>query len=148
MAAPSIRVCTLLPGSTDTPLFQHAANYTGREITPLTPIYDAERLGRAIVRLAERPRRELVVGAAPKLLCRVDALAPGPVERWVGRRIEGDHFGDRPAPQTRGNLYEPLPGLAVISGGWKAGASRRRNVAALLGAAAVLPALALWASRR
>ncbi|HET6518579.1 MAG TPA: SDR family NAD(P)-dependent oxidoreductase, partial [Geminicoccaceae bacterium] len=28
--APDIHVCTVLPASSDTPLFQHGANYTGR----------------------------------------------------------------------------------------------------------------------
>ena len=35
---PAIHICTVLPGSTDTPLFQHAGNYIGRALQPLKPI--------------------------------------------------------------------------------------------------------------
>ena len=38
-----IHVCTVLPASIDTPLFQHAANYSGRAVKALTPIYSADR---------------------------------------------------------------------------------------------------------
>jgi hypothetical protein len=44
-----IQVCTVLPGSTDTPLFQHAGNYTGRAVQPLRPMVEAEAVGALIV---------------------------------------------------------------------------------------------------
>jgi NAD(P)-dependent dehydrogenase (short-subunit alcohol dehydrogenase family) len=47
---PGIRVCTVLPGSIDTPLFQQAGNYTGRRAQPLAPVIRPERVARAVVR--------------------------------------------------------------------------------------------------
>jgi NAD(P)-dependent dehydrogenase (short-subunit alcohol dehydrogenase family) len=35
---PDIHVATLLPGSVDTPIFQHAGNWTGRSIRPVPPV--------------------------------------------------------------------------------------------------------------
>src|SRR5690606_16644117 len=39
-----VHVCTVLPGPVDTPLFVHAANYTGRELKPIRPVIDAHRV--------------------------------------------------------------------------------------------------------
>jgi NAD(P)-dependent dehydrogenase (short-subunit alcohol dehydrogenase family) len=37
--ARDIHVCTLMPASIDTPFFQHAADYTGRRVKPMPPVY-------------------------------------------------------------------------------------------------------------
>jgi short-subunit dehydrogenase len=46
-----IAVCEVAPGPVDTPLFQHAANYTGRGVKPIRPVIDVERVADAIVSL-------------------------------------------------------------------------------------------------
>jgi short-subunit dehydrogenase len=81
--APDIHVCTVLPGSTDTPLFQHAANYTGRAIKPIPPVEDANRVADIIVELAARPRREAFVGSG-YIVPVLKAIAPEAMERKVG----------------------------------------------------------------
>src|SRR5437773_4760580 len=63
-----IHICTVMPASIDTPIFQHAANYTGRAIRPIPPVYKAELVARTIVRLTVHPRREVVVGRSGRLL--------------------------------------------------------------------------------
>jgi len=50
-----IDVCTVIPPSIDTPLFQHAANVAGRPVKSLRPILRLERVAPAIVRCA-KPR--------------------------------------------------------------------------------------------
>lgn len=139
--APDIHVCTVLPASTDTPLFQQAANYTGRSIVPLRPVYPPERVARAIVRLAERPRREVTIGLAGRGALLGRMLAPGLTERVTAHVVDRTHFEDWPAEPTQGNLYEPIAQLALAHGGW-----RRRGPGRILlgGAAAVVPALTAW----
>lgn len=44
-----------MPSAIDTPIFQHAANYTGRPIRPLHPTYPAEKVRQVIV-LVEGPK--------------------------------------------------------------------------------------------
>src|SRR5438132_13698846 len=44
---------------------------------------------------------------------------PGLAERVVAAKVERDHFQDRPAEPTSGNLFEPMPGWASVQGGWK-----------------------------
>src|SRR5690606_17937861 len=68
LAGTKIDACLVVPASVDTPLFDHAANFTGVEMKVMPPIYRPQRVARAIVRCAESPRREVLVGSAPRVL--------------------------------------------------------------------------------
>src|SRR5215207_8405901 len=56
-ADPRIHVCTVSPGSVDTPIFKVAANYAGRTGRPPPPVSSADKVARVVLRRAERPRR-------------------------------------------------------------------------------------------
>lgn len=147
--APDIHVCTLLPPTVDTPLFQHAANFTGRAVQAMPPVLSAERVARAIVALARRPRRELVVGLSGRAIATGHQIAPSRVERMMARKVERDHFERRPAEPTLGNLFDPMPAQSGTSGGWKRhqrGRRARKLVAA--GLALSIPVVALALARR
>jgi NAD(P)-dependent dehydrogenase (short-subunit alcohol dehydrogenase family) len=116
-----IDVCTVKPASIDTPLFQHAANLTGRAPKPLRPVLAPERVAAAIVRCAKRPRSEVVVGMSGRQLLLLHTLAQPLCERLMTRNVERDHFRDEPAPPTEGNVREPVPEWTGTTGGWKAG---------------------------
>jgi short-subunit dehydrogenase len=141
--AADIHACTVMPASIDTPLFQQSANYTGREVKALAPTYPAETVARAIVRLARRPKREVVVGAAGRMMMTRHALAPGHYEKSAARHVESGHFQERPAAPSRGNLYEPIEQHASVSGGWESPRTSRFAVAALAGLALTVPAVLL-----
>jgi NAD(P)-dependent dehydrogenase (short-subunit alcohol dehydrogenase family) len=115
---PGIAVCTVLPGPIDTPLFQHAANFSGRRVKPIKPVIDAHRVAGTIVSCAERPRRECAVGASTTEILGWNRLFPGLVEKIAARQIDRDHFADAPAQPSRGNVLEPVSGGTEISGGW------------------------------
>ncbi|HLI75766.1 MAG TPA: SDR family oxidoreductase [Acidobacteriaceae bacterium] len=117
--AEDIHVCTVLPGSTDTPLFQQAANYTGRAVKPIPPVDDPDRVAEVIVRCAEQPEREVVVSGTGSRLILMHTLAPGWVERQIASKVEHEHFQEGPAVPTPGNLFEPMPHWARIRGGWQ-----------------------------
>jgi NAD(P)-dependent dehydrogenase (short-subunit alcohol dehydrogenase family) len=116
-----IAVCTVMPASIDTPLFQHAANFAGRPIKPLRPILRPERVAAAIVRCARRPRREVVVGLSGRQLIVLHDLALPLFERIMSRNVDREHFLQRPAEPTAGNLREPVPEWTGVTGGWKDG---------------------------
>jgi NADP-dependent 3-hydroxy acid dehydrogenase YdfG len=126
--APGIRVCTLLPSSMDTPVYQHAGNYTGRVVGPPPPVYHPERVARAMVSLAERPRRVTYVGAAGRIGATLQRIVPGVVERVFARYVERTSFGERAAPHTDGNIFAPMSIWTSVTGGWRA----RSGPAALL----------------
>jgi NAD(P)-dependent dehydrogenase (short-subunit alcohol dehydrogenase family) len=71
-----IQVCTVLPGAVDTPIYTHAANYSGRAVKPLTPILDANRVAAAIAHLAEHPKHEIMIGWSGHFLSALRGLAP------------------------------------------------------------------------
>lgn len=114
-----IHACLVVPATVDTPLFQHAANYTGREVLAMRPIYDAKRVARAIVRCAERPRREIRIGAAPMLMTLMARVIPWVYERVQPRMVEKDHLGAFGAAPTSGNFADPREPHRV-DGGWRA----------------------------
>ena len=119
-----IKVSTILPASIDTPLFQHAANYTGRTPKPLRPIYGAEQVAEAIVGAAENPRREVYVGGAGMALSLLRHVSPALYEQTYARQVDVDHFLDSPAPAHPGNVFEPAPEWTGVSGGWKGEGAR------------------------
>jgi short-subunit dehydrogenase len=116
---PDVHVCTILPGPVDTPLFQHAGNRTGGRVeSPSLPM-DPHRVAAAIVACLTRPRREVVVGQASRLVLAARAIAPGLTERWLGAAMAWDHTGEGAAAPTAGSLATPSAD-GEATGGWRA----------------------------
>ena len=116
-----IDVSTVMPAAIDTPLFQHAANLTGRAAKPLPAILRPERVAGAIVRCAKRPRREMVVGTSGRQLLLMHALAPALFERFMTRNVEREHFRAERIEPTEGNLRRPMGEWTGVTGDWKEG---------------------------
>ncbi|MHA6797167.1 SDR family NAD(P)-dependent oxidoreductase [Pseudonocardia bannensis] len=139
-----VEVCTVLPAAIDTPIWENAANHSGRRARALPPVYTPERVARIIVNQIRVPRREVVAGG---LLGRAFLLhhkvLPGPAERVLAEEM--DRLGlsrTEPAPDSTGNLYRPTPGPGRIHGGWQGRRRERRRRAAGLAAAAGVTAAA------
>jgi NAD(P)-dependent dehydrogenase (short-subunit alcohol dehydrogenase family) len=132
--AHDIKVCTVMPATIDTPFFQHAANYTGRAVKAMPPVYPAELVATTIVDLVEHPRREVVVGNAGRLMTLQQSLAPGLNERMLATMVDRQHLEDSPAPPTSGSLFSPMGRGASIEGGWRSpnGTSKARKLATAL----------------
>lgn len=67
---------------------------------------EPEKIARAVVRCAQRPRPEVIVGNAVRTLGLAHTLSPGLVERAVARTIEKGFLRDTPEDATPGNLFE------------------------------------------
>jgi NAD(P)-dependent dehydrogenase (short-subunit alcohol dehydrogenase family) len=150
-----ITASTVLPASIDTPIFQHAGNYTGRPVKAMTPVYPPEQVARAIVNVARWPRREVLVGNAGRAMTLVRTLFPAVGEVLMRRQVRSDHFAEgAPVEVTTGALYEPANGEGTVRGGWiqrEHGNGRGNGKAAapvVLGALAVIAGLAFYAQRR
>lgn len=113
-----IHVCNVMPAAIDTPLFQHAANFTGRAVKALSPVYPPEKVARAIASLLKKPQRELVVGNAGRVMIGQSIASKAMYEKAMARQIDRDHLRDTPSGPTRGNLFEPKPPHGA-KGGWK-----------------------------
>jgi short-subunit dehydrogenase len=117
--ASGIHVCTVMPATIDTPLFNQAANYSGRGVKAMDPVLPAERVADTILSVVKRPRREAVVGCVGRMFMWMKRFMPGLFERAMAPVIERNHLKQEPSPSTQGNLFEPMPEYATISGGWR-----------------------------
>ncbi len=143
--AKGIHVSTVMPAAIDTPFFLHAANYTGRAAKAMPPVYPAKSVADTIVRMAERPRREVFVGNAGRMLQLQHYLAPGMAEKQSAKMVDKLHlYQDKPAEPTPGNVFQPMPEGTSVTGGWKADGAGRLRRLATVGLAAGVPAAVLW----
>ncbi len=125
----NIHACLVVPETVDTPLYAHAANYSGRQILAMRPIADADRVAKAIVRCALRPRRERKVGALPRLLPWLLAAVPWALDKLLRAVVLREHLGRAGAVADDGNLTMPREPHA-IDGGWKSRRSPPTRIAA------------------
>lgn len=136
----NIHVCTVLPASIDTPIFERAANYTGRRVQAMSPVYAPESVARAIVNLVRVPRREVVTGPARNLAV-LARIAPGVAERFMQSQVDRSHLSHHESEEDNsGNLYEPLSEGSVHGGrhGRRRTAVRRLVTLGLVGGVAVV----------
>ncbi|MBB0243827.1 SDR family oxidoreductase [Streptomyces alkaliphilus] len=141
-----VHVCSVLPATIDTPFFDEAANYSGRKVLAMPPVYPPERVARAIVNMTRMPRRETVVGPMARQMVMESKMAPGTVESTMGRMFDRKHLSRKePAPANAGNLYESVSDTGSVPGGWHG--RRRTNVRRTLTAVALV-GLAAGVGRR
>lgn len=104
-----IHICTVIPMALDTPFFDHAANYTGRAAVPIPPVYDPAEAVRAIVRLADEPEDEVIVGKGGKPVTTAHAVMPGLVETQMAKMTQKAQMeAPPPAPPTPGTIHAPV----------------------------------------
>jgi short-subunit dehydrogenase len=142
----NIHVITVIPGSVDTPMFSHAANYTAKTIhAPATSTQPAT-VAAAIAKVAAKPQRELIIGLEAKKSV-FDYLAmPRNYERKHSRQYPSRTLGSDSAMPGRGNLYEATNPHA-IRGGWTPDRSSAQQAGpwiALAGAVVAIGSLATW----
>jgi short-subunit dehydrogenase len=122
---PGIEVCLVMPGPVDTPMFQRAANHTGRQLRAIPPAAAPERVAAAIVACARRPRRQTTAGAVSWLLLASHRVAPRLADWLVARWSATTLTRPNRTPDTSGALFAPVP-IAATHGGWRRGRLRRR----------------------
>ncbi|HKU23103.1 MAG TPA: SDR family oxidoreductase [Terriglobales bacterium] len=142
-----ISISTIFPASTDTPFFQHAANYTGKAIRPLGSVSEARKVAREIVSLAEDPQPEVLVGKHGYFMSLAHALTPKQYDKVIRQLTERQHFQNQPASPTEGNLYEPQKPERV-SGGWRKGGTLKNISKLALAGVAGSAALSIVRARR
>jgi uncharacterized protein YndB with AHSA1/START domain len=106
--AEQVSVCTVLPMVFDTPLFRLAGNRTGRPLRTPPPAAPASWAARRIVRVIERPRRQVRAGIGASVLTAHRRLAPALTERLLARYADRAAFRPGSTTETSGNLFDPL----------------------------------------
>jgi NAD(P)-dependent dehydrogenase (short-subunit alcohol dehydrogenase family) len=107
--ARDINVCQLVPGSVNTPIYTSAANYAGFVGRPPPPVDTAERMAAAVLKLADKPRRELSVGATNRLIEFGFKTMPPVYDALVGSMITRLGLSRRRVSPQQGNIFTPAP---------------------------------------
>jgi short-subunit dehydrogenase len=103
---PDVHVCTVCPSSIDTPLWQRAANFSGRQIKPLDPVHPVEQVAAVILGLAASPQREVFAGASGWILAEQHHAEPEFTETLAAGVARLSLFQDTPAEPSTGSLFE------------------------------------------
>ncbi|WP_164842441.1 SDR family NAD(P)-dependent oxidoreductase [Actinoplanes solisilvae] len=127
--APDIHVCSLVPGSVDTPIYTSAANYAGFVGRPPPPVDSAERMAARIVRLAAKPRREASVGATNRVIELGFGLFPPLYDALVTTLIRKGGLSRQEIGPHDGNVFAARPRVDGGPGRWS-----RTQVGAAVGA--------------
>jgi short-subunit dehydrogenase len=114
----NIHVCDLFPAFLDTPGIQHAANYSGKILRPAPPVYDPQKVARAIVSVTQHPIKSVIIGSVTNLLRLAHFLVPA-ITRSVTAKVVNTYLKKADsAPETSGNLFSPAKYGTSIHGGW------------------------------
>lgn len=116
---PEIHVCTVMPSVIDTPFFQHAANFSGRNVRAAPPVYTAEEVAETVLGLVAHPQEEVIVGGFGKLAAVQKQLAPEAMTWLAGRILHRGFLTDEPSGATTGALFEPARDEMAVAGGWR-----------------------------
>lgn len=117
--AKDIHVCTVLPATMDTPVYDNAGNRMGRPVRALPPVYNPELVADAIADLTVDPKAEVAVTGSLRIPMMIYNLLPGFFTAAFAKYV--DSFGFKKgalAPNSSGNLFAPSNHKG-IRGGWK-----------------------------
>lgn len=125
--APGIHISEVSPGAIDTPIYEQAANYTGRTPAPPPPVQSPSVMARAVADCIEDPHKHVDVGPGNKIVTLGFRLLPWVYDRVVGPLARVVVFRGCGIPPSDGNVLAPAPDLEAERGGWSLLATRRRR---------------------
>ncbi|MBV9595184.1 MAG: SDR family oxidoreductase [Actinobacteria bacterium] len=107
-----VQVTMVQMPAVNTPQFSWVLTRLPRHAQPVPPIYQPELAARAVVYAAEHPgRREYWVGSSTAATLAANAIAPGLLDRYLGRTGFDSQQIDQP-PARAANLWEPADGAS------------------------------------
>lgn len=113
---PDIQLSTVLPWALDTPIWGHAATYTGHRAD--LPTKDSpDKAVQAIVGALLQPEQEITVGYKATLASWAHRLAPEPTERFTAAAVQRAEIDWNPRKAaSSGNLQRPDPAGQGVRG--------------------------------
>jgi len=141
--APGIHVCVVSPGGVDTPVYLQAANYAGRVGRPPPPIDSPDKVARAVLRCARRPRARTNVGAANGVVWLGFTALPRTYDALVTPLMRLGGLSRRRIAPHQGNVFAPQPAGEAVYGRWGRHWLRPVGLVSAAGAAAGAVAVAV-----
>jgi short-subunit dehydrogenase len=115
-----ITVATVMPWATDTPFFDHAANYSGHTVR-MVALDDVQKVVDVIVAATVYPHEEVLVGWKARGAYWSHRIAPDVTERISANIADTEQFEKgAPTPNTDGTLFEPMQSGQGADGGVRA----------------------------
>jgi len=106
-----VRITMVQLPALNTPQFETVLSRLPQKVRPVPPVYQPEVAARAIVWAARHHRREIWVGASTTATIAANSLAPGLLDRYLGRTgVQAQQTGEPADPGRPANLWEPVPG--------------------------------------
>jgi hypothetical protein len=106
-----VRIGMVQLPAVNTPQFDWVLSRLPRRPQPVPPIYQPELIARAVVRMAEQPRREMWLTERTALAIVGNRIAPGYLDRRLGRTgIDAQQTSQPADPDRPANLWQPAPG--------------------------------------
>ncbi|MFL6148070.1 MAG: SDR family oxidoreductase [Pseudonocardiaceae bacterium] len=103
----AVKLCMVqLPGL-NTPQFNWNLSKMPRHPMPVPPIFQPDLAARAIVFLAEHPRRNMWVGIATAYTILGERLAPKVLDLYLGKTGVKSQQTDQDAPRLGSNVFQP-----------------------------------------
>jgi NAD(P)-dependent dehydrogenase (short-subunit alcohol dehydrogenase family) len=120
MTGEAVSVTLVQPTAIDTPYPEHARTLLGEEPTHQPPVYDPDVVAETILRCAERPERNVLVGGGggARLFHTIERYAPRLRDHLKGTMV---FEGQRPGPLAWGDdtLHLPRPGDGRVRGNYR-----------------------------
>jgi NAD(P)-dependent dehydrogenase (short-subunit alcohol dehydrogenase family) len=115
-----ISVTNVLPATINTPFYNKAKTKLGVQPTGIPPYYEPGLVADAIVRAAEHPERDIIVGDAGRILDIAQKLSPELLDTILNFIAFQGQRTDKPKSQEdANNLYEPIVGYDRAEGDYK-----------------------------
>lgn len=107
-----VRVTMVQMPAVNTPQFSWVLSRLPRHAQPVPPIYQPEFAARGVLYAAEHPnRREYWVGATTMATLAANAVAPGLLDRYLGKTgFDSQQTGQPHDPDAPENLWHPADG--------------------------------------
>jgi short-subunit dehydrogenase len=154
-----VRIAMAILPAVNTPQFSWCKSKLPRKAQPVPPIYQPEVIARGVVWLAEHHRRELIIGWSALEALVGQIVAPGLLDRYLGRTgYDSQQYDGGEPPDRPNNLWEALPGDWGAHGDFDARSrwsssqlwltTHRTGAACILAAGAAVTLAALAAAAR
>jgi len=108
----NVHVTMVQMPAVNTPQFSWVLSRLPRQAQPVPPIYQPEVAARAVLWAADHPkRREYWVGGSTAMTLAANAIAPGLLDRYLGRvGFDNQQTGQQAPPDAPVNLWEAADG--------------------------------------
>ncbi|WP_241834913.1 SDR family oxidoreductase [Pseudofrankia asymbiotica] len=129
-----IAVTTVLPPSIDTPFFAHARSRIGGRPKPPPPVYAPEIVADAILRVAVRPSREVLVTGSAVAASIAARVSPALTDALLSLRTVGVEALRENRPDDGGDIVDrPEPGPGRVHGDYGGRVVRHSRLTSLVG---------------